>query len=133
MQIMRMPFWVRCFAAEEQGGGETPPPENDGVEEEVSEEAAEDGDLAEDDEAEDTEGVEALGDAGKKALDRMKAKYKAERAKRQELEAKLNPPEKGEADAMSRADQKILRALHNSGCIVKSLQTHAQWEESEVL
>jgi hypothetical protein len=35
------------------------------------------------------EGAEALGDAGKKALDAMKAKWKAERDSRRELEQKL--------------------------------------------
>ena len=35
------------------------------------------------------EGADALGDAGKKALDSMKAKWKAERTKRQEVEALL--------------------------------------------
>jgi hypothetical protein len=46
------------------------------------------------------EGVDQLGDAGKKALDTMKGKWHSEREKRRQLEAQLaelNKPEQGEA------------------------------------
>ncbi|GGS47789.1 phage scaffolding protein [Streptomyces violaceus] len=73
----------------------------------------------------DPEGADQLGDPGKKALDTMKGKLKAEREKRRELEAQmaaLNKPAEGEqpdADAilrqaeqaaMTKANQRIIRA-----------------------
>lgn len=52
------------------------------------------------DDERDPEGADQLGDPGKKALDAMKAKWKAERDKRRELEAKL-----AERDAPANTDQ----------------------------
>jgi hypothetical protein len=68
------------------------------------------------------EGAEALGDAGKRALDSMKAKWRAERDKRRELEERItaNAAPKGEAeapdvaaitrDAVKAANARILRS-----------------------
>lgn len=57
-----------------------------------------DTDTGDDDGQDDTDGSDQLGDAGKKALDRMKARIKSERQKRQQLEREL-------ADAKKVGDQ----------------------------
>jgi len=66
------------------------------------------------------EGEDALGDAGKKALDRMKERLKAERTKRLAAEEKLNEhaptddaeriTREAETKAMAKANQRILSA-----------------------
>jgi len=55
------------------------------------------GSVPEDDET--TPGAEALGDAGKRALDSMKAKWRAERDKRRELEEQLTASSTPAGDA----------------------------------
>lgn len=69
---------------------------------------------------ESVEGEDELGDKGKQALDRMKAKLQAERAARRAAEAKLNEtssdddPERiqreADARAVAKANDRILRA-----------------------
>lgn len=73
----------------------------------------------------DEAGAEALGDAGKQALDRMKAQRNAERDKRRELETRLAALEskadgdqpdpealraEGRRDALAASNQRILRS-----------------------
>lgn len=63
---------------------------------------------------------DALGDKGKRALDTMKSKWKTERTKRQEAEAKLAALESGDDDdskqrtadaaALAKANQRIVKA-----------------------
>jgi hypothetical protein len=80
---------------------------------------------AEETDTDDPEGAEALGDPGKKALDTMKGKLKAEREKRRALEARLAemdkpadgaPPDQellvrqAEQTAMVRVNERIVRA-----------------------
>lgn len=80
---------------------------------------------AEEIDTDDPEGAEALGDPGKKALDTMKGKLKAEREKRRALEARLAemdkpadgaPPDQellvrqAEQTAMVRVNERIVRA-----------------------
>lgn len=71
-------------------------------------------------EAEAAAGEEALGDAGKQALERMKTKLREERRLRREAEAKINDgapendPERiqreADAKALSKANDRIIRA-----------------------
>lgn len=71
-------------------------------------------------EVDETDGEEALGDAGKQALDRMKERLREERQKRRDAEARLNDgapsddPERiqREADqkALAKANGRIVRA-----------------------
>lgn len=67
------------------------------------------------------EGAEALGDAGKKALDAMKAKWHAERDARKALEARIaeleggKRPEPGKSDA----DMRVLRAEIKAAAVGK--------------
>jgi hypothetical protein len=75
---------------------------------------------ATDDGDDDPEGADALGDAGKRALAEMKAKWRAERDKRQTAEAKLRdalPQDdaqrlaaEAEAKALAKANTRILSA-----------------------
>jgi hypothetical protein len=73
----------------------------------------------------DPEGAEQLGDPGKKALDTMKAKLRAEREKRRTLEARLAERDKpaageqpdpealarqAEAQAMARVNERLVKA-----------------------
>lgn len=65
----------------------------------------------------DDEGADQLGDKGKQALDRMKAKLKAERARRREAESKLtdgagtdDAARQAEQAATAKANQRILRS-----------------------
>lgn len=59
----------------------------------------------------DPEGSDALGEAGKKALDAMKSKWRTERDKRRELEQRLteNSTPKGDADTDQPAADQIRR------------------------
>jgi hypothetical protein len=85
----------------------------------AAEDTTDEGDDSEDDA--DDEGADQLGDAGKKALDSMKAKWQAERAKRREAEARAAakaPTDdeaakvraEVEAAAQQKANQRILRS-----------------------
>lgn len=56
------------------------------------------------------EGEAALGDPGKKALDRMKAERNAARRELRELKAKYEPESKEEAAAQTKFAQRILRS-----------------------
>lgn len=63
----------------------------------------------------DPEGADELGDAGKRALDAMKEKWKAERDKRREVESKLAEHTEADepdpaAEAVARANQRIIRS-----------------------
>lgn len=83
-----------------------------------TEPAAPDAEMAED--GEEPEGAEELGDKGKQALDRMKAKWQAERDKRTAAEAKLREAlpqddaqriaDEAEAKAIAKANTRILSA-----------------------
>lgn len=102
------------------------PKEEDTTEEtteEVTDETSVDGSEVDDNEA-DPEGADQLADAGKKALDTMKAQRNAERQKRRDLEARIADLEKpkgdtSDADAMqanadkaasTKANERILRS-----------------------
>lgn len=68
----------------------------------------------------DPEGAEQLGDAGKKALDSMKSRWKDERTKRRQLEQQLSAKDgaddgeqarrQAETDALAKANARILKA-----------------------
>lgn len=88
-------------------------------EETVEADAVEDSDAAEDPPAE-------LGDKGKKALDEMKAKWRAERDKRKELEAKLNKESDGkEVDKQTSIDAKQLVAKANERVLKAEIKAAA--------
>ena len=107
MKKSTLPFFVFMVAPEGDGGTDEEVVEAD----ETQEGEAETGDAeTNEDEDGDESGSEQLGDAGKQALDRMKDKWKTERDRRRELEAKYEPPEPSEAAANNRFAQKILRA-----------------------
>ena len=59
------------------------------------------------------EGADDLGDAGKKALDAMKAKWRAERDRRKAAEAKLEGDKDAPdaAEILAKATQRILRSV----------------------
>lgn len=61
------------------------------------------------------EGAESLGDAGKKALDAMKAKWHAERDARKALEARIAELEGGKQPA----DMRVLRAEIKAAAVGK--------------
>ena len=69
-----------------------------------------------DGDSDDEEGADQLGDAGKKALDRMKAKWQAERKARRDAEAKLSAANQGdkesahERELIAKANNRILRS-----------------------
>jgi hypothetical protein len=107
------PIWPVLGAAEDDAGG-------DGGDDEGSGDDTDSGDADEDD-----EGADKLGDAGKKALDRMKAQLKAERLKRRQAEKDRDDVRNGqtkddtdadkvrrdaESAATNRANERILRA-----------------------
>lgn len=107
----KLPFFAVSFAetASEGGAGEAEAPDEQSlIEETTTEEEPEKGTGSEGDEP--VEGEEHLGDPGKKALDRMKAQLKAEKAKNRELRAKYEPKEPREAEADMRFHKKVLRA-----------------------
>jgi len=82
-------------------------------------EAGDGGDSEDEDDA-DPEGADQLGDKGKRALASMKGKWRTEREKRRELEQRLAEKDgvdeaeqarrKAEADALTRANARILKA-----------------------
>lgn len=97
--------------------------QTDEVTEDTTDEAVVDDAATEDDET--VEGADQLADAGKKALDTMKAQRNAERAKRRELEQRIaalekpadDKPEDADAikaeatrEATTKANQRILRS-----------------------
>lgn len=90
------------------GGGGTGEEIPDGTEEEVEEEEEEE-EAKPGEEVPDPAGSDApLGDKGKRALDSMKAKLKAERDRRRTAEAQLQAKPAGESDAgqiQAKADQ----------------------------
>lgn len=74
---------------------------------------AESADESEDPDDKEPEGADQLGDAGKKALDRMKEKWRAERDRRRELEQQLagdGTEDKAAAEAITKAHARILRS-----------------------
>lgn len=124
MRKSTLPFFIRTLAPEGDGGGDSqmedqdiddtqddPDGDNPGN-------SAEDSDTDEDEDDSDPEGADELGDPGKKALDRMKQKWRDERKRRQELEKKLtgedsdkeDSPEDKAAAILKRANDKILRS-----------------------
>jgi hypothetical protein len=66
----------------------------------------------EDDDGTDPDGADALGDAGKRALDAMKAKWKAERDKRRELETQLSAKPEADGDAAEAIRREALKAAN---------------------
>lgn len=86
---------------EGQGTG----PDLDHVEDHQGEPGGPDADTGDQGEDADPEGADQLGDAGKKALDAQKAKWKAEREKRRQLEQQLAEATKPKGDSEPTADQ----------------------------
>ncbi|MFH8805485.1 hypothetical protein ACH4F6_39090 [Streptomyces sp. NPDC017936] len=82
-------------------------------------------------ETEDPEGADALGDPGKKALDTMKGKLRAEREKRRSLEAQLaelNKPADGEQpdrDALVRQAEQTALARVNERLVKAEVRAAA--------
>ena len=76
----------------------------------------------------DPEGADKLGDAGKKALDAMKAKWQAERTKRREAEAKLAAPKPDD----KRADEPDLDAIRKEAETAAQRKANARILRSEV-
>ena len=91
-------FWISQIVPEEPGGGEgeenlnnqTPDPSGEGDEGEAP-------------------GAESLGDAGKQALDRMKAKWKAERDRANAAESRLSSQPSTD-DALAKINARMVRA-----------------------
>lgn len=111
----RFPSSVRFIDAPVvSGGGDSTEVDGDSEAEAVEEDSGES--VEADDEFEgDEEGVDQLGDAGKQALDRMKQKWRDERALRRALEKQVAgepvEDESVQADAqLQRANEKILRS-----------------------
>lgn len=114
------PFAVRPllrFVTDQGDGGAGTDVLDDTVADTGDEDSDTDGDA--DDEAPD--GADELGDKGKQALDRMKAKWKAERAKRIAAEAALEQNGRGDGDddttrqqvereALAKANARIVRS-----------------------
>ncbi|MEU3161400.1 hypothetical protein ABZ753_28830 [Streptomyces griseoincarnatus] len=113
------PFTVYADGDDGQGGTGDADPDDD--------QGADIGDGVDDqgDDDADPEGAEQLGDPGKKALDTMKAKLKAEREKRRTLEAQLAERDKpadgeqpdaealtrqAEAQALARVNERLVKA-----------------------
>lgn len=86
-----------------EGQEDAPTP---GSDTEPEDDADDGGDDADDGES----GEAALGDPGKKALDRMKAERNAARRELRELKAKYEPESKEEAAAQTKFAQRILRS-----------------------
>lgn len=95
--------------------------DGDGQDDDADSGASDDGQGDDDaDDDADPEGADALGDKGKRALASMKGKWRTERDKRRELEAKLAEKDgaddaeqarrKAEADATAKANARILKA-----------------------
>lgn len=74
---------------------------------------AESADESEDPDDKEPEGADQLGDAGKRALDRMKEKWRAERDRRRELEQQLagdSAEDKAAAEVIAKVHARILRS-----------------------
>ncbi len=99
--------WLRFVTDDDGEGGGGQPDEEDPKEE--SDEGADD---------DNPDGADQLGDPGKRALDEMKAKWKAERKARQDLQAKLDqagqqkddPGAKAAQEAVAKANARIVRS-----------------------
>lgn len=97
-------------------------PENDEIlQESVSEEITEP-----------IEGSDALGDAGKKALDAMKAERNAERAKRRELEAMLEQLKHDASMRDKSAEEQALEAARQEARSEERARANARVVRSEV-
>lgn len=110
------PKFLNFNATPAQGGGTgteggTNTPDDTGTED-AGAEAGTDSDDSEDadSDADEDEGASALGDPGKKALDRMKAERNAARKELRDLKAKYEPADKAEVDARTRFNTRILRS-----------------------
>ncbi|MFD5297214.1 hypothetical protein ACFWJU_18645 [Streptomyces mutabilis] len=109
------PIWPILGGAEDEDTSDTDDdPGDDGAEDDDS---GTGDDQADDDS--DPDGADQLGDAGKKALDSMKDKWKSEREKRRQLERQLADKDQGDGDdtaaqaaaaATAKANQRILKA-----------------------
>lgn len=104
---------IRFFAEPAEGGaGGNGGVESDPGDSDEPDEGAEgESDTEADDEGDDesVEGEDRLGDPGKKALDTMKAKLRAERTRRREAEAKLNQDAQTD-ERIAKANQRILKS-----------------------
>lgn len=115
MRKSTLPFWVRMFAAEVEGGGsdDEGAPEVEGG---IEDPGADTGDETDGSDTDDppnegeVEGSDKLGDAGKKALDRMKAERNAARKALREMKAKYEPAPKEDQAADNKFAKKILRS-----------------------
>lgn len=85
----------------DQGNG----PDLDHIEDHQDEPGGPDADNGDQGEDADPEGADQLGDAGKKALDAQKAKWKAERDKRRQLEQQLAEATKPKGDGEPTPEQ----------------------------
>lgn len=109
--------WARFADADDTpaDGADTSDKDEDSGDEDPQGDESDDGS---DEDGEEPEGSDKLGDAGKRALDSMKAKWKAERKARQDLQAKLdaasNKDDDGAAqatrDALAKANTRIIRS-----------------------
>lgn len=110
--------WLRFIeSTDAETGGDTDADATDGEsQDDVSTDEGAEDETDDDSDDEPEEGADQLGDAGKKALDRMKAKWQAERKARRDAEAKLNATAKGdeesthERELIAKANQRILRS-----------------------
>lgn len=116
MRKSTLPFWIRTITTEGEGGGDSHV-EGEDVEQNENGDSGNDSDTDsedvesdDDDDESDDEGANKLGDAGKKALDRMKAERNAARKELREYKAKHEPKSKEAAGADARFAQKILRS-----------------------
>ncbi|MDA2805711.1 hypothetical protein [Nocardiopsis suaedae] len=114
--------------------GGAPNEEGDGNDEQdASDDQGPDDDQGGDDEDEsDPEGAEALGDAGKRALDATKQKWKSERQKRREAEAELEKLRNGtqggdgdDAEAVRREAERAATAKANKRVVRSEVRAAA--------
>ncbi|MDT3395442.1 hypothetical protein RKE29_02045 [Streptomyces sp. B1866] len=115
------PIWPILGGAPDDDDPDTDPgsPEDDDADEDQGDDPEGGGGPDQGDDDADPEGADQLGDKGKRALASMKGKWRAERSKRQELEAQLAQKTGDETEqqrvaaeraALAKANARILRA-----------------------
>lgn len=126
MEETRLPLWLILGAGVGVGTGDAGGDDgrSDGPDGEGDDDGPNGNDNAGDDDGDEDypDGADKLGDAGKKALDTMKAKLKAERQKRIAAEGRVHELENGdddedaktrrqaESDALAKANARIVKA-----------------------
>lgn len=98
----------------------------DGADDQDDDGGADTGDQDDSDDDADADGADALGDKGKKALDAMKAKLKAERERRRTAEAKLHKEPAGDdADQIQAKAEQAATAKANARIVRSEIRAAA--------